>query len=123
MIPKCLFRTGALAMLVALVPAFPAHAATTTVDTSVCNTNPVFSQPFQPFGDSNMYTLAPGQSPDNFTGSGWTLSGGATLTSASLADGASGKTLQMTYGSEAVSPILCVQSNYPTARMEVRDLV
>jgi hypothetical protein len=116
-------RLLALAVVIAAVVSNAAKAATTTVDTSMCNTNPLLTQPFLSAGDTNYYTLVPGQTPDNFDGTGWTLSGGATLVSTTLADGATGSVLDLPSGSKAVSPTICVTSAFPTARMMVRDLV
>jgi hypothetical protein len=90
-------------------------------NTSACTAPPLW-QPLLAIGDSNWYTLPPGETVDNFTGSGWTLTGGARITSAMLADGATGSVLDLPTGSQAVSPILCVNSGYKTVRTEVRDL-
>jgi hypothetical protein len=89
-----------------------------SVDTSEC-VNPLFSQPFLSSGDSNNYVLVSGESVDNFDGTGWTLSGGASIVTSRLADGSTGGVLDMPGGSQAVSPIMCVQSNYPTARTQI----
>jgi hypothetical protein len=95
----------------------PAMAATTS-----CSP-PVLSQPFLAWGDTNQYTLMPGESADNFAGSAWTLSGGATLTSTQLADGSTGMVLNLPSGSTAISPLMCVNSSMQTARTMVRDVV
>ena len=75
---KCLFSLRALALggLAAAFAAVPAQAASTSVDTSTCS-NPLLTQPFLSAKDSNWYTLLPGETPGNFDGAGWTLSGGA----------------------------------------------
>jgi hypothetical protein len=116
-------RLLALAVVIAAVISNSAKAATSTVDTSMCNTNPLLTQPFLSAGDNNYYTLVPGQTADNFEGTGWTLTGGAKLVSTTLGDGATGSVLDLPSGSKAVSPTMCVTSAYPTARMMVRDLV
>jgi hypothetical protein len=113
---------GALAVLFAGLAANPALASTTTVNTSSCPA-PTLSQPFLSVGDSNWYTLTPGQSADNFGGDGWTLSGGAQIETTQLADGTTGQVLDLPSGSEAVSPVMCVDDGYQTARTEVRDVV
>src|SRR5947209_7341102 len=59
------------------------------VDTSAC-TPPVLTQPFLWAKDRNWYTLVPGQTPDSYTGAGWTLTGGARVVSTRLHDGQSG---------------------------------
>lgn len=83
---------------------------------------PSFSQALQTFKDNNWYTLAPGETDDNFQGDGWTLTGGASLTTATLADGQTGTVLNLPAGAMAVSPTICITSAYPTARAMVRDV-
>jgi hypothetical protein len=117
--------SGIIAVLFAGLSAAPALAGTSSispVDTSGCSA-PQLSQPFLSAKDSNWYTLVPGQSTDNFAGGGWTLSGGAQVTGAQLADGQTGSVLDLPSGSSAVSPPMCVSSDYPTARTMVRDVV
>jgi hypothetical protein len=116
-------RLLALAVVIAAAVSNSARAATSSVDTSICNTNPLLSQPFLFAGDQNYYTLVPGQTPDNFGDSGWTLTRGAKLVTTTLDDGATGSVLDLPSGSKAVSPTICVTAAYPTARMMVRDLV
>jgi hypothetical protein len=82
----------------------------------------VFSQPFLSWQDTNSYTLVSGQSADNFSGAGWVLSGGASLVTTTLADGRTGSVLDLPTGSQAVSPTICVASDYPDARMMVSNL-
>lgn len=86
-------------------------------------TDPSLTQPFQSFNDQNYYTLAPGESVSNFTGTGWTFLNGANITTGTLADGTTGSVLDLPGGSMAVSPPMCVASNYPTARTMVRNVV
>jgi hypothetical protein len=66
-----------------------------------------------PWGDSAWYSLAPGESNDNFAATGWTLSGGAKLVSTTLADGKVGEILDLPPGAKAVSPATCVNDTYP----------
>lgn len=101
----------------ALVPAQAASASTVTA----CPT-PALSQSFAALGDHNQYTLAPGQAADDFAGTGWTLSGGASIVTTKLADGSTGSVLNLPAGSKAVSPPMCVTGGYPSARMEIRTL-
>jgi hypothetical protein len=108
----------ALASAALAIAAAPAAA---TADTSVCS-NPTLTQPFLTWGDKNWYALVPGQNPDSFLGTGWTLSGGATIKTTTLGDGTTGPVLNLPSGSKAVSPIFCVTSSYPTARMMVRNV-
>jgi hypothetical protein len=98
--------------------AAPALADT---DTSSCS-DPVLTQPFTAFNDQNYYTLVPGETAGNFDGSGWTLTGGASVTTTTLADGSTGSVLDLPSGATAVSPDLCVNSTYPTARTMVNDV-
>ena len=114
------------ALLVSACTAGPALAHTTSpsavsVDTSACF-SPVFSQPFLSSGDAGWYTLAPGETPDSFDGTGWTLTGGAQVSSAVSADGSATSVLDLPSGSQAVSPAMCVASDYPTARTVIRDV-
>jgi hypothetical protein len=120
---KCLFSLRALALggLAAAFAAVPAQAAATSVDTSMCS-NPMLTQPFQSIKDSNWYTLMPGETPGSFDGSGWTLSGGAKVLTTTLPDGSTGSVLDLPSGSQAVSPTVCVTSDYPTARAMVQDV-
>lgn len=111
--------SGMLAVLFVGLAASPALASTTAVDTSSCAA-PALSQPFLSVGDSNWYTLAPGESAGNFDG--WTLRGGARIETAQLADGRTGSVLNLPGGSQAVSPTICVTSDYPDARTMVRNL-
>jgi hypothetical protein len=82
---------------------------------------PAFLQPFAAFGDDGFYTLMPGESADNFDGTGWSLNGGARIVTTTLEDHSIGQVLDLPSGSSAVSPLMCVRSNYPTARTMIRD--
>jgi hypothetical protein len=120
---------GLIAALLGVVAANPAAAATTPIpasststDTATC-ASPSMSQTFLSMKDRNWYTLAPGQSPDGFNGAGWTLTNGAQIVSTQLQDGQSGSVLDLPSGAVAVSPPICVTSDYPTARTLVRDVV
>ena len=122
---RSLVVSGLLAAALAAFTAMPAMAATSTAiptATAACRA-PALSQLLLPVGDPNWYTLAPGETTDNFTGAGWTLTGGARIVAVRLADGRTGSVLDLPSGSHAVSPAMCVASSYPTARMMVRDLV
>ena len=127
---RCPFvvRTIALATAAAFatiglsIAVSPAEAATSAVDTAMCS-NPMLSQPFLAYKDSNYYMLVPGQSPGNFDGTGWQLSGGAKPVTTTLADGTTGSVLDLPSGSKAVSPVICVTSAYPVARAMVRNVI
>ncbi len=82
---------------------------------------PALSEPFAGYGDTDEYALAPGLGFDSFAATGWTLSGGATITGTTLADGSTGSVLSLPLGAQAVSPPMCVQYDFPTARMMVRN--
>ena len=116
-------RALGLGVLIATAASASATAATSS-STSACSV-PAYTlaQPYLASGDSNWYTLAPGQSVDNFAGAGWTLTGGAKLVTATLADGTTGTVLDLPAGSKAVSPPMCVDSDYPTARVNVLQTV
>jgi hypothetical protein len=62
------------------------------------------------------------QSADNFAGAGWTLARGATIRSTTLSDGKVGYVLDLLGGATAVSPAICVDSSWPTARMMMRNV-
>jgi hypothetical protein len=106
-------------VVTALVPA--AAAADSPTTTSTCDTGP-FTQPFLSAKDSNWYTLMGGQTPGDFDGGGWTLTGGATIVPTQMGDGTDGHVLDMPSGSTAVSPTTCVTHEFPTSRMMVRNV-
>jgi hypothetical protein len=112
---------GAVAAMFAGLAASPALASTSQNVIAFCPP-PQLSQPFLSASDSNWYMLAAGQTVDNFNGGGWTLSRGARLVTTQLADGQTGQVLDLPSGAKAVSPAICVQSNFPTARTMVRDV-
>ncbi len=115
-------RVLILGVLLTLLGAVPAQAANGYRETSACEAGS-FSQPFQQYKDSNWYTLLAGQSPDSgFGGQGWTLSGGARIVSTRLPGGGTGQVLNLPSGSQAVSPVVCITSEYPTARAYVDDV-
>jgi hypothetical protein len=99
----------------------PGRASADVSTTASCPT-PVVSQPFLTWGDSGWYTPAPGVTLDSFTAAGWTLSGGAEVISTTLADGLTGHVLDLPPGASATSPMVCVDSSEPTARMLTRML-
>lgn len=111
-----LFGLGIVLAGLGLVPATAASAATVSCP------EPSLSQPFLAMGDRGDYTLAPGEAAGDFYGGGWTLSGGATIQTTTLADGTAGQVLSLPAGSRAVSPAMCVSAGYPLARMMSRTL-
>jgi hypothetical protein len=98
-----------------------AQAAADIVTVNDCSA-PTLTQPFLSWGDQNYYALAPGQDPGSFNGTGWTLTRGASVVTTTLADGSTNTVLDLPSGSRAVSPTMCVDSTYPTARAMVRDV-
>jgi hypothetical protein len=112
---------AAVSAVSALAPAAAAAAAAATTAAPGCAA-PQLSQPFLSAGDSNWYTLPSGETPNAFDGSGWTLTGGARVITARLADGTTGSVLDLPSGSDALSPTMCVTSDYTSARTMVRTL-
>jgi len=108
-----------LMAVTALVVALSGAAAGSAMaeGTASC-TQPALSQPFLSYGDSNEYMLVPGQDQSGFNGSGWTLSGGANVSSFG-----GRSVLSLPSGSKAVSPTICVTTEFPQARMMVRNAV
>jgi hypothetical protein len=106
---------GICLLLVGLstAPALAATAAPTTC------AGQIFSQPFAAFEDLRHYTLVPG-GEFNKASEGWTLSGGAHVTTATRPDGSTGGALDLPSGAVAVSPPMCVTLAYPTARAWVQ---
>jgi hypothetical protein len=124
------FRGGLVASLT-LVAAFasttPAmadeglSANTTAASQQECQA-PVLSQPFSDLRDNRDYVLAPGGDFSDPNGDGWQLYGGARIVDATRPDGTTGGSLYMPSGSTAVSPVMCVDMTYPTARLWARTL-
>jgi len=107
---------------VAAVGAAPALADTTPEASASACTAPALSQPFAAFKDLNLYTLAPGGDYGDPAGAGWQLGGGASIVQTAQADGTPGGVLDLPSKATAVSPVLCITSDYPTARLRVRNL-
>lgn len=78
-----------------------------------------FSQPFEAFGDSSLYTLV-GGSEFNSPEEGWELGGGARIVPGIRPNVSFGGVLYLPRGGEAVSPPVCVTLQYPTARLWLR---
>ena len=113
-----LLLCGLLSAGAALLAAGSAGA--TTISTTC--TAPVLYQPFLPFGDANWYSLLPGESYDSVGSSGWTLSGGASIQTATLSDGSTGSVLDLPRGARAISPVTCLNNTYPYMRMMLRSV-
>jgi hypothetical protein len=76
---------------------------------------PVLAQPFSAFKDTHAYALAPG---GTFDDDSWQLSGGASIVAAAHA----GAALDLPSKAQAVSPPMCITSDYPTARAWVQNV-
>src|SRR6202035_5111332 len=84
-----------------------ATGASSSGAAAVCSQRPP-GQAFLASGDFNYYSPAPGPLGLGYDGSTWSLSGGASVVSAQHPDGATGDTLDLPAGSQAVSPDICV---------------
>src|SRR2546430_6712765 len=115
-------RTWSLGVVTGALLLVPGSAAAATASSVSCPVLPV-SQPFLSWGDGNWYGLVRGQTPTQFVGTGWTLTGGARIVTTTRANGSTSSVLDLPSGSTAVSPTICVSSSYPKARMMVRDVV
>jgi hypothetical protein len=113
-------RILTLAVIVAAIVSKTAAAATYTPPSTAGCSEPAASQLFSAWGDFGWYAMVPGEAPNNFAGTGWTLSGGATIKTTRLADGSSGQVLDMPSGSEAVSPLMCIGDGMPIAKTLIR---
>ncbi|HEY7073876.1 MAG TPA: hypothetical protein VH418_00840 [Solirubrobacteraceae bacterium] len=79
---------------------------------------PQYAQTLAGFGDRRWYVQAPGGDFSSASAGGWQFSGGASL----VADSHDGDALDLPAGSVAVSPAMCVDLSYPTARMWARNV-
>ena len=128
---QCLFSNrvkaaavGGVVVVLGALSAGPAMASDMpgSIDTSACVKDKL-SQPFLSIGDRHWYSLAPGQSVGDFNGDGWTLSGGAVVVPSLIAGDQAGNVLDLPAGAKAVSPPICVQRDFKSARTMVRDVV
>ena len=115
----------AIGLVAMMAPATPAFAGADTppdvppLDESTCAHMPL-SQALLPFGDTNLYTLAPGGAFSNAVD--WQLADGASVTTSTQPDGTVGGTLELPGKSQATSPVMCITQDYPMARIWVRNL-
>ncbi len=116
-------RRGAfLPVALAAVAAVPAAAHAATSAPATCAADATLSTPFAPWGDPNEYRLLPGG--DFAAGApGWTLSGGAEITSDGdpfeLTGTPSASSVALPAGASVVSPFTCVDATQPTFRFMV----
>ena len=82
---------------------------------------PASTQALIAYGDTDSYFLAPGGSFED-DNADWYLAGGAQLTQAIGGDGTESGVLALPSGGQAVSPVLCVTSEFPHARIFARSL-
>lgn len=111
--------SGSLALAIGLLTCASAQA--TQAVTTSCS-EPAATQPFLPFGDSNYYVPVPGESYDKVSGTGWTLSNGASLQSTTLYDGTQGRVLNLPKGAQAVTPQVCINNTYPYLRTMLHSI-
>jgi hypothetical protein len=80
-----------------------------------------FSQPFEALKDANYYTLV---QVSQFDGpeEGWELQNGANVVEGTRPDGSAGGVLDLPSGAYAISPVVCVTLQYPTARAWVQNV-
>jgi hypothetical protein len=109
--PRRLHLAGTLlaGAFAALALAAPANAATCAGKTS---------RPFSPWGDFNLYELAPNGTLESTNG--WTLTGGAKLVKGSEPFAVTGRlgqySLSIPTGATATSPAMCIDEARPTFR-------
>jgi hypothetical protein len=112
---------GALAGTLAM--AAPATAGTGLTASLFAGQTPVnecapspMSKPFIAFGDLRSYVLAPNGDFSNASGGGWQFTGGASVASAARPVVGTSGVLSLPAGATALSPLMCVDLDYPTAR-------
>jgi hypothetical protein len=120
------FVAGLVAATALIAPA-AARADTAATPPAVAPlaacTTPNMSQPLLAVKDTSFYTLAPGGAFEAGTTDGWQLAGGASFVATSQADGTAGQVLDLPSKAQATSPPMCITSAYPTARLNVRNIV
>ena len=121
--PITSFAAAAIASLAFASSAFAATAQmppdVAPIDEASC-AHGDFAQTLLPFGDVNNYVLAPGGAFENATD--WQLANGASIVTTEQPDGSSGNVLNLPGKGQATSPVMCITSDYPTARLWVRNL-
>jgi hypothetical protein len=111
--------SAGLAALAAGLGASQAHAAIAIPGADPLSNcaSQAMSQPFAGLKDKHFYTLAPGG--DFSSGGDWQLSGGASVVDDNAQDGG---VLDLPSKAQATSPVMCITSDYPTARLDVRNV-
>ncbi|MGA9859403.1 MAG: hypothetical protein WBQ18_16175 [Solirubrobacteraceae bacterium] len=109
------------ALSFAVTSGAPAQAA--LISTTTCDSS-ALTQPFAPWGDTNVYKAVPGGSFEGGA-TGWTLSGGASVAAGSEPFAATGSlgssSLNLPAGASAQTPYTCVNAAYPTIRFFGRN--
>jgi hypothetical protein len=102
---------------IAALSGAPAQAA--LINTDACD-SAALTQPFSPWGDTNLYKLVPGGS---FEGGapGWTLGRGAAVVAGGATGSVGTSSLDLSAGASATSPFTCVDAAYPTFRFFGRN--
>ena len=106
------FVLAALLLAVAAVLLLPGQAR------AAAGCDDPLSDVFAPWGDNDLYRLAPGGDFES-AGAGWRLSGGASVVAGESPLGGSA-VLSLPSGSSAVSAPICIEGTEPHARMFVR---
>ncbi len=124
------FIVSAAALSLSLAIAGPAYASHDTIsgpvtpapvsplDNASCK-HPELSQALSIFGDDNTYGLAPGGMFSN--AADWQLSNGARIVSTVQPDGSNGGVLELPGKGQATSPVMCITTDYPMARLWSRN--
>jgi hypothetical protein len=124
--PSRVLAAGLMAAAALATPA-AAQASTAAAPPAVAPldacVSPALSQPLLALKDANLYTLAPGGAFEPGSTGGWQLAGGASFVQTTQADGSSGGVLDLPSRATATSPPMCITSDYPTARLHVRNIV
>src|SRR3954454_8673250 len=116
-------RALAAALSVTALFAAPAHAGT-VANPYDCAPQPVLTQAFSAWGDSNLYTPVPNAGLESGA-TGWTLARGAGGVSRSetfhIASGADSHSLDLPAGASAITAPLCIDETYPHFRIYGRN--
>ena len=105
------------ASLTLTVPA--AQAANVATTEATCAPR-VFTTTFAKWGDTALYTLAPGGDFES-AASGWTLTGSAARVAGSSPFASGRSSLSLPAGTSALSPPICVEKGYPSWRFAARS--
>jgi hypothetical protein len=117
-------RVSAIALGLSLAVAAPAAAATTASNPLSCAPGGALSHVFAGFGDTALYTVAPGGNMEA-TLTGWTLTGGAARVAGNepyyVGSRADRTSLTLPGGSTAVTAPMCIDETYPLFRLFARN--